>query len=112
LCVLYPKLLEGYLLDGLEYLGAEPTAAEILESFLERAEAAPRSRRRSAGLGDDLRLRGDDVIGSALEIEDELVQLCVFSARQRSINRDSHYVGAYVHATAPDGVKFSIWVFA
>jgi hypothetical protein len=28
------------------------------------------------------------------------------------INRDSHYVGAYVHATAPDGVKFSIWVFA
>ena len=81
---LYPKLLEGYLLDGLEYLGAEPTAAEILESFLERAEEAPRSRRRSAGLGDDLRLRGDDVIGSGLEVDSELVQLCVFSTRQRN----------------------------
>jgi hypothetical protein len=79
---LYPKLLEGYLLDGLEHLGAEPTAAETLESFVERAEEAPRSRRSSAGLGDDLRLRGDDVIGSGLAVESELVQLCVFSTRQ------------------------------
>jgi hypothetical protein len=78
---LYPKLLEGYLLDGLEHLGSEP-AAETLETFLERAEKAPHSRRRSAGLGDDLRLRGEDVIGSGLKVESELVQLCVFSARQ------------------------------
>src|SRR5206468_5450629 len=35
---LYPKLLEGYLLDGLEHRGAEPTAAKRLGSFLERAE--------------------------------------------------------------------------
>jgi len=80
---LYPKLLEGYLLDGLEHRGAKPTAAETLESFLERAEEAPRSRRRSAGLGDDLRVRGDEVIGSGLEIGSELVQLCLFSTRQR-----------------------------
>jgi len=90
---LYPKLLEGYLLDGLEHHGAEPAAAETLKLFLERAEEAPRSRRRSAGLGDDLRLRGDDVIGSGLDVESELVQLCVFSsngggpARSTSIAR-------------------------
>jgi hypothetical protein len=34
------------------------------------------------------------------------------AARPTRINRNSHYVGAYVHATAPDGVEFSIWVFA
>lgn len=79
---LYPKLLEGYLLDGLEHLGAEPVARETLDSFLERAEEAPHSRRRSAGLGDDLRLRGDDVIGSGLDLSNELVQLCVFSTEQ------------------------------
>jgi hypothetical protein len=76
---LYPKLLEGYLLDGLEHLGSEPAPAEMLELFLERADEAPRSRRRSAGLGDDLRLRGDDVIGSGLEHDEELIQLCAFT---------------------------------
>jgi hypothetical protein len=79
---LYPKLLEGYLLDGLEHHGGEPLTGGALESFLERAEEAPRSHRPSAGLGDDLRLRGDDVIGSGLDVESELVQLCVFSMRQ------------------------------
>jgi hypothetical protein len=79
---LYPKLLEGYLLDALEHLGAEPSNAETLESFLEQGDEAPHSRRRSAGLGDDLRLRGEDVIGSGLEIESELVQLCMFSTQQ------------------------------
>jgi hypothetical protein len=86
---LYPKLLEGYLLDSLEHLGVEPTAAETLESFVERAEEAPRSRRRSAGLGDDLRLRGDDVIGSGLDVESELVQLSVFSSKGGSATQQT-----------------------
>ena len=76
---LYPKLLDGYLLDGLEYLGKKAASADALEFFVAQVEAAPRSRRRSPGLGDDLRLRRDRVVGSGLELEGELLQLCAFS---------------------------------
>ncbi len=76
---LYPKLLDGYLLDALERLDGEPAQAEALESFLAEAESAPRSRGPSAGLGEDLRLRGKSVVGSGLELEGELLQLCAFS---------------------------------
>jgi hypothetical protein len=76
---LYPKLLTGYLLDALERLDAEPAAPEALERFLAAAAAGARSRRRSPGLGDDVRLRGEDVVGSGLELDGELIQLCAFS---------------------------------
>jgi hypothetical protein len=74
---LYPKLLDGYLLDAIEFLdgkkGGDP------ESFLAALTGAPRSRGPSAGLGDDVRLRGDGIVGSGLELDGELVQLCAFS---------------------------------
>ena len=76
---LYPKLLDGYLLDALERLVGEPAQAEALESFLAEAGSAPCSRGPSAGLGEDLRLRGKSVVGSGLELEGELLQLCAFS---------------------------------
>lgn len=78
--LLYPKLLEGYLLDAIERLDGEAANRRAVESFAERIEAAPRSRRRSVGLGDDVRLRAQRIVGSALEIDDELVQLSAFSA--------------------------------
>jgi hypothetical protein len=34
------------------------------------------------------------------------------AVRPTRINRNSHYVGAYIHASAPDCVEFSMWVFA
>ncbi len=77
---LYPKLLDGYLLDAIERLDGKPARAEVLESFVGRLEDAPRSRRPSAGLGEDLRLRGEGVLGSGLELEDELIQLCAFTS--------------------------------
>jgi hypothetical protein len=78
--LLYPKLLDGYLLDAIERLDGEAANCRALESFVERIEAAPRSRRRSVGLGNDVRLRAQRIVGSALEIDDELVQLSAFSA--------------------------------
>lgn len=75
---LYSKLLEGYLLDAIELLDGEPAG---LEAFLAAVEGARRSGRPSAGLGDDLRLRGDGVVGSGLELEGELIQLCAFSSQ-------------------------------
>jgi hypothetical protein len=77
---LYPKLLDGYLLDALERLDAKPADRGTLESFVERVRVAPRSRRPSVGLGDDVRLRSGGVVGSGLEVDDELVQLSAFSS--------------------------------
>ena len=77
---LYPKLLEGYLLDAGEYAGGKPADCE---AFLERTLAAPRSRRASAGLGEDVRLAADRLVGSGLELKGELIQLCAFSSDTR-----------------------------
>jgi hypothetical protein len=77
---LYPKLLEGYLLDASERLDGTPAGAESLDSFLRGLDSAVRSTRPSAGRGDDVRLRGKRVVGSGLEADGELIQLCAFSS--------------------------------
>jgi hypothetical protein len=77
---LYPKLLDGYLLDAIERLEGKAADRRALDSFVELIETAPRSRRASVGLGDDLRLRNGGVVGSGLEVDTELVQLSAFSS--------------------------------
>ncbi len=78
---LYPKLLSGYLLDAVERLDGEPAGSGELVGFLEAAAEAPRSRRPSEALGDDVRLAGENVVGSGLELDGELLQLSVFSSK-------------------------------
>jgi len=75
---LYPKLLEGYLLDALEHLDGKATGDP--GAFLTALAEAPRSLGPSAGLGDDIRLGGDGIVGSGLELDGELVQVCAFSS--------------------------------
>jgi hypothetical protein len=77
---LYPKLLDGYLLDAIEHLDVAPTDGARLEGFVGAVAAAPRRRQPSPGLGEDVRLAGYGVVGSGLEVEDELVQLSAFAA--------------------------------
>jgi hypothetical protein len=79
---LYPKLLRGYLLDALERLDGKPS--RDVEPFVASVAAAPRSRADSVGLGEDVRLAGDRVIGSGLELDGELIQLCAFSSDGRT----------------------------
>ena len=74
---LYPKLLEGYLLDALEGTGGQPSGE--LDAFLAAIAEGALARRPSAGLGADVRLRGDGVVASGLELDGELLQLCAFS---------------------------------
>jgi ARG and Rhodanese-Phosphatase-superfamily-associated Protein domain len=74
---LYPKLLEGYLLDALEVVDGRPSAD--LDAFVAAIAAGYLARRPSAGLGEDLRLRGEGVVVSGLELDSELIQLCAFS---------------------------------
>jgi hypothetical protein len=80
---LYPKLRAGYLLDALERVGGSPAPQERLGRFVAAVAAAARARRPSAGLGEDVRLHGDSVIGSGLELDGELLQLSAFSGDNR-----------------------------
>jgi ARG and Rhodanese-Phosphatase-superfamily-associated Protein domain len=77
---LYPKLLEGYLLDALEGVDGQPS--RDLEGFLAAIGAGFLARRPSAGLGEDVRLRGEGVVVSGLELDGEMVQLCAFSTEE------------------------------
>ena len=90
---LYSKLLDGYLLDALEHLDRKPARPERLAGFLARADAAPTRHQTSAGLGDDLRLAGDGLVGSGLTLDGELLQLSLFSHSDRlrtRVARPSH----------------------
>jgi len=80
----YPKLRAGYLLDALERLDAKPASGDGLAGFVDSIGAATRARQSSAGLGEDVRLRGERVVGSGLELEGELLQLCAFTGDERS----------------------------
>ena len=79
---LYPKLRRGYMLDALERL--DRPAGKDVSGFVAEIASAQRTRRPSAGLGEDLRLEGAGVIGSGLELDGELLQLSGFtSGRER-----------------------------
>jgi ARG/rhodanese/phosphatase superfamily protein len=81
---LYPKLLRGYMLDALGRLDRSPAREERTSEFVHEVVTAKRTRRPSAGLGEDLRLEGAGAIGSGLELEGELLQLSAFtSGRER-----------------------------
>jgi hypothetical protein len=80
---LWPKLRAGYLLDALEGLGGKATAFALVTSFVEGIDHSLVSRRASVGLGEDLRLRDERVIGSGLLLNDETIQLSAFSSRDR-----------------------------
>jgi hypothetical protein len=77
---LYEKLLDGYLLDAIEYRGP----AVVDHGFFGRLDATSSARQPSAGLGQDLRLNGSGVVASGLELDGELLQVSAFSVgRQR-----------------------------
>ena len=75
---LWPKLRAGYLLDALERLDGKPAPPGELEHLLADDGTRRANRQPSAGLGEDLRLRGEHVIGSGLELDGELIQLSAF----------------------------------
>ena len=75
---MWPKLRAGYLLDALERLDGQPTPYGEVEGLVSAVARAEQSRQPSAGLGVDVRLRSEHIIGSGLELEDELIQLSAF----------------------------------
>ena len=78
--LLWPKLRAGYLLDALERLDQRPADGERIAGFVDEVAAAAVTRGPSAGLGEDVRLRGPGVIGSGLELDGERIQLSAFTS--------------------------------
>jgi hypothetical protein len=77
---LWPKLRAGYLLDALERLDQRASSVERIAAFVDEIGAAPATRGPSAGLGEDLRLRGPGVVGSGLVLDGEVIQLSAFTS--------------------------------
>lgn len=73
------KLLDAAMLDAIEHATAKAHSAETLEEFLTAVAATPRKSGPSAGLGQDVRIATDALIGSGLELDGELLQLSAFS---------------------------------
>ena len=68
--LLWPKLRAGYLLDALERLDGRATSVERISAVVADVDrGSGDARAPSAGLGEDVRLRGAGVVGSGLEGE-------------------------------------------
>jgi hypothetical protein len=78
--LLWPKLRAGYLLDALERLDRRASSVERVSAFVDSVVGARTTRGPSAGLGEDLRFRGEGVVGSGLELDGETVQLSAFTS--------------------------------
>jgi hypothetical protein len=78
--LLWPKLRAGYLLDALERLDSRATSVERISGFVGSVAEAHATRGPSAGLGQDVRLRGPGVVGSGLELDGETIQLSAFTS--------------------------------
>ena len=74
----------GYLLDALERLDQRPADIERIAGFVDEVADAPTTRGPSAGLGQDIRLRGPGVIGSGLQLDGETIQLSAFTSSDGS----------------------------
>ena len=78
--LLWPKLRAGYLLDALERLDRRATSVERVSAFVAEIGEARVTRGPSAGLGEDMRVRGEIVVGSGLTLDGETIQLSAFTS--------------------------------
>ena len=95
-----PEALDGYLLDALERL--DSPAADDLDAVPRRSGGGPR-RRPSAGLGDDVRLRGRRPVGSGLVLDGEVLGFARSRARTALERKSPGRVVApdRLHMTSP-----------
>ena len=75
---LWPKVLRGYLLDAIGAIDSPPPNPVVASRFATMLANADIERTASAGIGEDVRLHGDEVFGRGLELQGELLQLSAF----------------------------------
>lgn len=82
---LWPKIVRGYALDALE--AKEPAAKaatrEGVREWLQSAARAEAQPYKSPGLGYDVRLRGEGVVGAGLVVEEQPIHAELFAADPR-----------------------------
>ena len=80
LCKLWPKLIKSCTIDALESLTQNPgsTTPEEISSWLERGASATEESFPSPGVGQDVRIEGEDVLGAGLLVNDHPVHMELF----------------------------------
>jgi len=78
---LWPKLVRGYAIDALEDANASPPVLSVaeIESWLSRAQDLQPKSFPSPGLGQDVRLEGQQLVGAGLVVEDRPVHVQLFA---------------------------------
>jgi hypothetical protein len=84
---LWPKLRAGYLLDALDRLDQPAASSASVNGFVASLATAEITRRPSAGRGSDVRFNGSRILGSGLELENELLQLSAFTRESSAMSR-------------------------
>lgn len=79
---LWPKLIGGYAIDALEEQpkDAKELSLEGVRTWLQQATLAEPKTFPSPGLGEDIRLKSEEVTGATLVVESQPVHLQLFSA--------------------------------
>ncbi|NPV72455.1 MAG: hypothetical protein HPY89_01395 [Pelotomaculum sp.] len=82
---MYPKMIESYALDALEQAGQDKKEAKkgAAERLLKKIAAAGVARFPSIGLGEDLRIKAEGVIGSCLLLDGRVIHLAAFAGTER-----------------------------
>lgn len=82
---LWPKLIRSCAIDALESSEEhEPLKQEDVSQWLEKGLRAPRETFPSAGVGVDVRIEGDDIIGASLVVQDCPVHTELFREKHSS----------------------------
>jgi hypothetical protein len=79
LAKLWAKLIRAYAIDALEHTEHEPVRRERVEAWLRTAAAAKAEPFKSPGLGEDIRLKGKDLVGATLVVQSQPVHLEMFA---------------------------------
>jgi hypothetical protein len=78
---LWPKLVRGYAIDALERTADDngPLSREAVAQWLQTAASAHSRSFKSPGLGDDVRLEADGLVGAGLVVENQPVHVELFA---------------------------------
>lgn len=76
---LHPRILAGHLMDAIEHLDRPDASPAEIAAFVGRATTGAWLAGPAVGLGEDLRLTDDDLLGSGLALDGEVLQLSAYA---------------------------------
>jgi len=96
LAMVFPKLVKSYAMDALikeqDKIILSQNPIEEARRFLEEIKNCRQEKYPSPGMGDDYRFEGQDKVGSALVVEQQVIHLAFFKAsKEEQIGRMSRY---------------------